>query len=90
MAQQLLPHSDGIGLIPVVEILRAVPGVRNLIRKGNLQEIYSLMEIGAKHGMQTMDGALLALVKNGTIGRDDGLKKAVKSENFHNSLKDTR
>ncbi len=34
------------------------PGVRNLIREGKTHQIYSLIQTGGQHGMQTMDSSL--------------------------------
>ena len=43
------------------------PGVRNLIREGKTHQIYSLIQTGGKHGMQTMDASLAGLVRAGKI-----------------------
>jgi twitching motility protein PilT len=43
------------------------PGVRNLIREGKTHQIYSLIQTGAAHGMQTMDASLAGLVNSGHI-----------------------
>ena len=43
------------------------PGVRNLIREGKIHQIYSLIQTGARHGMQTMDARLAGLVRQGKI-----------------------
>ena len=54
------------------EVLIPTPGVRNLIREGKNHQIYSAMQTGGKFGMQTMDAALVALVRRGaspTAGR---------------------
>lgn len=49
------------------EILVATPAVRNLIREAKIHQVYSTMQAGAKHGMQTMDQHLAGLVKGGRI-----------------------
>jgi twitching motility protein PilT len=41
--------------------------VRNLIREGKTHQIYSLIQTGAAHGMQTMDSSLAGLVRAGHI-----------------------
>ena len=65
VAQQLLPTADGSGRVPAVEILIPTPAVRNLIREGKTHQIYSAIQTGAEHGMQTMDSALAELVRAG-------------------------
>ncbi len=43
------------------------PAVRNLIREGKVHQIYSSMQAGGRHGMQTMDMSLAQHVKSGHI-----------------------
>ena len=86
IAQQLLPKRDGKGLIPAVEILRATPAIRNIIRKAATADIYSMMEIGAKYGMQTMDGALKDLCQKGLLTKEEALSRAINQENLSRLL----
>jgi twitching motility protein PilT len=67
VAQQLLPTLDGRGRVPAVEVLLPTPAVRNLIREGKTHQIYSAIQTGGEHGMQTMDAALVDLVRRGRI-----------------------
>ena len=76
VAQQLLPTADGSGRVPAVEILIPTPAVRNLIREGKTHQIYSAIQTGAEHGMQTMDAALADLVRAGRITRDVAQRRA--------------
>jgi twitching motility protein PilT len=76
VAQQLLPTADGSGRVPAVEILVPTPAVRNLIREGKTHQIYSAIQTGAEHGMQTMDAALAELVRHGRITRDVAQRRA--------------
>jgi twitching motility protein PilT len=46
------------------------PAVRNLIREGKTHQIYSTLQTGGQHGMQTMDASLVELVRAGKISRD--------------------
>ena len=41
--------------------------MRNLIREGKTHQIYSALQTGGAHGMQTMDAALVDLVRRGAI-----------------------
>jgi twitching motility protein PilT len=67
VTQTLIPTADGQGRTVAAEILVPTPGVRNLIREGKTHQVYSLIQTGATHGMQTMDASLAGLVRNGTI-----------------------
>ena len=42
------------------EVLVPTPAVRNLIREGKTHQIYSALQTGGQHGMQTMDTSLVA------------------------------
>ena len=82
IAQQLIPRMDGRGLIVATEVMVATSAVRNLIRKSSIHEIYSMLEIGAKYGMQGMDSSIKNLYKNKTISYDEALSHAINQENF--------
>jgi twitching motility protein PilT len=74
VTQQLLPTADGQGRTVAAEILIPTPAVRNLIREGKTHQIYSTLQTGGSHGMQTMDASLADLVRRGLISR--GLAEA--------------
>src|ERR687896_533964 len=65
--QTLIPTADGAGRCVAAEVLVPTPGVRNLIREGKTHQIYSLIQTGGQHGMQTMDASLASLVRAGKI-----------------------
>jgi twitching motility protein PilT len=52
------------------EVLVPTPAVRNLIREGKTHQIYSTLQTGGSHGMQTMDAALATLVREHKISRE--------------------
>ncbi len=70
VTQQLLPKADGRGRICACEILVPTPAVRNLIREGKTHQIYSALQTGGQFGMQTMDAALVQLVREHKITRE--------------------
>ncbi|HET6870062.1 MAG TPA: type IV pilus twitching motility protein PilT [Solirubrobacteraceae bacterium] len=69
MTQMLLPTADGAGRCVAAEVLVPTPAVRNLIRESKTHQIYSVLQTGASHGMQTMDAALAQLVRAGKVNR---------------------
>jgi twitching motility protein PilT len=88
VTQTLVPTADGQGRAVAAEVLVPTPGVRNLIREGKTHQIYSLVQTGAAHGMQTMDTSLAGLVRDGRItmkaaearsSNPDELRKLVQS-----------
>jgi twitching motility protein PilT len=69
MTQTLIPTADGAGRVVACETLVPTPAVRNLIREGKTHQIPSSMQTGSNVGMQTMDTALAALVRQGKISQ---------------------
>jgi twitching motility protein PilT len=69
VTQQLIPTADGSGRVAACEVLVPTPAIRNLIREGKTHQIYSTLQTGTAHGMQTMDAALATLVRAGSISQ---------------------
>jgi twitching motility protein PilT len=69
VTQQLLPTADGSGRVAACEVLVPNPAVRNLIREGKTHQIYSVLQTGSAQGMQTMDAALVSLVRTGKVSQ---------------------
>jgi twitching motility protein PilT len=76
ITQTLIPRRDGKGRVVACEILVPTPGVRNLIREGKNHQIYSAMQTGGKFGMQTMDAALVDLVRRGLVSQQEAEKRS--------------
>jgi twitching motility protein PilT len=82
MTQTLLPTADGSGRCCAVEVLVPTPAVRNLIREAKSHQIYSVLQTGGQHGMQTMDASLAQLVRAGKITRQLAESRAHSVEEF--------
>ena len=76
VAQQLVRTSDGRGRCAANEILLGSPALANLIREGKISQIPSLIQIGTAEGMQTLDQALMKLVKEKKITREAAYERA--------------
>lgn len=76
VAQKLLSRADGKGLVLACEVCMATSAVRNHIRERQVHQLYSEMQTGKKHHMQTMDASLLALYQRGEISYDTALSNA--------------
>jgi len=70
IAQQLLPRISGSGLVPALEIMITTPSARNLIRKGDTHQLYSVMQTGNQSGMQTMNQCLRNMVNTGFVSQE--------------------
>jgi twitching motility protein PilT len=76
MTQTLLPTADGAGRCVAAEVLIPTPAVRNLIRERKSHQIYSVLQTGGSHGMQTMDASLAQLLRAGRITRELAFSRA--------------
>ena len=82
MTQTLLPTADGAGRCVAAEVLVPTPAVRNLIRESKSHQIYSVLQTGGAHGMQTMDASLAQLVRAGKVTRQLAESRAHSPEEF--------
>jgi twitching motility protein PilT len=80
VTQTLIPTADGTGRVASLEILLPDDAVRNLIRQGKVEQVYSVMQTNTARGMQTMEQALADLVMRGVIKVEDGLSRSSKRE----------
>ena len=76
ISQTLLKTRDGQGRVAAHEILTSTSAVRNLIRENKIAQLGSALQTGQAHGMQTLDQALQALVRTGTISPETARSKA--------------
>lgn len=69
-AQRLLPCPSENRRVLACEVLLGTPGVRNIIREGEIQKLHTEMQMGRKLGMQPLDTVLLELYGEGAISYD--------------------
>jgi twitching motility protein PilT len=75
LSQTLIPKIGG-GRVMALEIMVATPAVRNLIREEKIHQIYSALQAGSRHGMQTMNQSLADLVRRRLITREHALNRS--------------
>ena len=76
VAQRLVPTKEGKGRRAAIEILLNSPLIQDLIFKGEVHEIKSIMAKSRELGMQTFDQALFDLYEEGEISYEDALRNA--------------
>ena len=76
VAQQLIPTPDGNGRVLSAEIMINSPLMADLIRKGEVHKMKSLMAKSRNMGMQTFDQSLFDLYKAGKITYEDAINYA--------------
>ena len=86
VTQTLLPKADGSGRVCALEILFLDDAIRNLIRQGKIEQVYSYMQTGTRRGMQTMEQSLLELVQKRLITVLDALGRSSRPEALVSSL----
>lgn len=81
VSQRLVPTLDG-KRTAAIEILLGTQLVRDLIHKGDIHAIKEAMEKSENVGMQTFDGHLLRLFKEGVISLDEALANSDSPNNL--------
>ncbi len=79
---QTLIKKVGGGRVASHEIMIGTPAIRNLIREDKTAQMYSSLQTGMSHGMQTMDQCLQNLVNRGIITKNSAMGKAVDKNQF--------
>ncbi|MCX7819418.1 MAG: PilT/PilU family type 4a pilus ATPase [Kiritimatiellae bacterium] len=75
-SQQLLIATDHRRRVLACEVLKANSAIRNLIREGAIQQIYSVLQIGRGEGMQTMEDSLWQLHALGLITEEQAMSRS--------------
>jgi twitching motility protein PilT len=86
ITQTLLPTLDGSGRVAACEILLPDDAVRNLIRQAKVEQIYSVMQTGTSRGMQTLEQAMLDLVKRGVVSTETALSRSSRPDQLKGLL----
>lgn len=86
VSQRLVPTIDG-KRCAAVEILLGTKTIQEIILRGELHSIKEIMEKSERLGMQTFDGALYRLYKDGRVSADEALKNADSPNNLRLRIK---
>ena len=86
VTQTLLPKRDGSGRVCALEILFLDDAIRNLIRQGKIEQIYSYMQTGTRRGMQTMEQSLLELIQKRLVTVEDAIGRSSRPEALLSAL----
>jgi twitching motility protein PilT len=86
VTQTLMPKADGTGRVCALEILFLDDAIRNLIRQGKIEQIYSYMQTGTRRGMQTMEQSLTDLVQRRLVGVHEAIGRSSRPEALTTAL----
>jgi twitching motility protein PilU len=81
VSQRLIPTVDG-KRCAAIEILLGTPLVCDMVKRGDVHEIKEVMNKSVALGMQTFDGALFKLYKEGKISEDEAIRNADSANNL--------
>jgi twitching motility protein PilT len=81
ISQALLKKIGG-GRTAAWEIMVGTPAIRNLIREDKVAQMYSAIQTGSQHGMQTLDQCLQDMVRRGLVTRQSALSYAKNKDIF--------
>ncbi len=76
ISQRLIPKKTGKGRAAAIEVMINSPYISDLIFKGDVHEIKTVMSRSREMGMQTFDQALFDLYESGEISYEDALRNA--------------
>jgi len=83
---ELLPRADGRGRVPAVEILVATSAVRNLVRRGRIEQLRSQLTLEQSAGMLDLDQSLARLVLDGLVDPAEARARARVPEEFERAI----
>jgi twitching motility protein PilT len=86
LAQLLLKKADATGRLAVNEILIASSAVSAIIREGATQKLQDVIVAGKGEGMQFMDDAIDALLRQGLVSPHEAFMKAIDKNRFKEFL----
>lgn len=86
VSQRLVPGVDG-KRVAAVEVMLGTPTLQELILRGEFESIKEVMEKSENLGMQTFDGALFKLYRDGRITLEEALRNADSANNLRLKIK---
>jgi len=89
LSQKLLPRAEGKGRVAAFEVMVASREIKNLIREGKTNDIIEVMQLHA-NGMQTMEQALVELVKKKVIKKEEAIIRSIYPERLEELLKGSK
>ncbi|MCL2643926.1 MAG: type IV pilus twitching motility protein PilT [Betaproteobacteria bacterium] len=82
ISQTLLKLKDESGRVAAHEIMIGTPAIRNLIRENKVAQMYSAIQTGQHHGMQTLDQCLTDLVRRNVVSMAEARAHAQNKDTF--------
>ena len=92
ISQRFIPRKDGTGRVAVIEILKSTLRTREYVEKGETdgRTLLDAMRVGEQEGMQTFDGDIERLIREGVLDMETGLAYATNSGNLQLDMSDLK
>ena len=83
VSQRLLPRADGEGRVAAIEILKSTARTRDYMERGESEgrSLTDAMDQGELEGMQTFDGVIERMIREGVVNKEEALHYASNSGN---------
>ena len=84
VSQRLLPRADRNGRVAAIEILKSTSRTREYIEKGETdgKSLIDAMEQGDQEGMQSFDGVIERMIREGVVEKDEALPYTTNQTNM--------
>ena len=84
ISQRLIAKPDGKGRVAAIEILKSTMRTREYIEKGESEgkSLIDAMEQGDQEGMQTFDGVIEKMIRQGVVSKEVALPYATNANNL--------
>lgn len=82
ISQTMFKRIDRPGRIVALEIMIATPAIRNLIRENKIHQIPSMIQMGRKYGMMSLDDCIMEYLNNKWISPEEAFIKAIDKSRF--------
>ena len=82
LSQVLCRRADGEGRVPATELLLGSSALSAMIREGTTHKVDALFQSGRRRGMHRLDDSLHALMREGTITREEARRNAADEARF--------
>lgn len=86
VSQRLVPAVGG-GRVPVVEVMKASPAVRTVVREGKTHQLDNIISTSVELGMVSLDRALAQAAKAGLIEAEVARSQTLHPEEFQRILR---
>jgi twitching motility protein PilT len=83
ISQRLIPRKSDSGRVPAVELMIESPTIRDMLRKGQTQELYNAVKEGEYFGCQTFNQSLKQLYQQDLVS----LEYALSASDYPDELK---